>query len=172
MRFDRGATSAVGAREFGDQYEEHGRDIANAPAAVFDQALAHECPDGPRDICRSASQAGSSRTTAPSTSVTSSPSKARRPVSISYSTQPNAQMSLRLSTACPCACSGRHVRGRAENASQPVIIAGVVIVGDCDVSVATLADRVPGPAPSRARSPAPSRCRPARTLMFAGLRSR
>ena len=32
--------------------------------------------------------------------------EAIRPVSISYSTQPNAQMSVRLSTACPRACSG------------------------------------------------------------------
>ena len=31
---------------------------------------------------------------------------AGRPVSTSYSTQPNAQMSVRLSTACPRACSG------------------------------------------------------------------
>ena len=54
----------------------------------------------------SASQFGSRRTTAPSTSVMSSPSKARRPVSISYSTQPNAQMSLRLSASRPFACSG------------------------------------------------------------------
>ena len=38
--------------------------------------------------------------------VTVSPSKALRPVSISKSTQPNAQMSVRLSTGCPRACSG------------------------------------------------------------------
>ena len=39
-------------------------------------------------------------------SETSSPGKARRPVNISYSTHPNAQTSLRLSTARPFACSG------------------------------------------------------------------
>ena len=54
----------------------------------------------------SASQFGSRRTTAPSTSVLSSPSNARLPVSISYRTQPNAQMSQRLSASCPFACSG------------------------------------------------------------------
>ena len=51
-------------------------------------------------------QSGSPRTTAAIVSVTSSPSNARRPVSISYSTQLNAQMSLRLSAIFPFACSG------------------------------------------------------------------
>ncbi len=41
-----------------------------------------------------------------SVSATSSPVKARWPVSISKSTAPNAQMSARLSTALPRACSG------------------------------------------------------------------
>ena len=39
-------------------------------------------------------------------SATVSPAKATRPVSISKSTHPNAQMSVRLSTARPRACSG------------------------------------------------------------------
>ena len=39
-------------------------------------------------------------------SFLSAPAKARVPVSISKSTQPNAQMSVRLSTALPSACSG------------------------------------------------------------------
>ena len=39
-------------------------------------------------------------------SDTVSPANATRPASISKSTQPNAQMSLRLSTARPRACSG------------------------------------------------------------------
>jgi hypothetical protein len=34
------------------------------------------------------------------------PSNARRPVSISYSTHPNAQMSERASTSPPSSCSG------------------------------------------------------------------
>jgi hypothetical protein len=43
---------------------------------------------------------------AASVSVIVSPANALRPLSISYSTQPNAQMSVRLSTARPRACSG------------------------------------------------------------------
>ena len=54
----------------------------------------------------SAAQSGSRASTDASTSETSSPGKARRPVSISYSTAPNAQMSVRLSTGRPRACSG------------------------------------------------------------------
>ena len=42
----------------------------------------------------------------PGSADTSSPSNARRPVSISKSTHPNAQMSARLSTGLPRACSG------------------------------------------------------------------
>ena len=41
-----------------------------------------------------------------STSVIVSPSNACRAVSISKSTQPNAQMSVRESTSLPRACSG------------------------------------------------------------------
>ena len=54
----------------------------------------------------SALQSGSPRTTAAIVSVMSSPSNARRPVIISYSTQPNAHTSVRLSVALPRACSG------------------------------------------------------------------
>ncbi len=45
----------------------------------------------------------------------SCPRNAVRPVSISYSTQPNAQMSVRLSTVCPRACSGLMYAGRAQD---------------------------------------------------------
>ncbi len=69
----------------------------------------------------SALQAGSARSTEASVSLTSSPSpldaargdpepvegsNTQRPVSISNSTQPNAQMSARRSTGLPLACSG------------------------------------------------------------------
>ena len=54
----------------------------------------------------SAFQSGSLLSTAASVSETSSPSNARLPVSISKSTQPNAQTSLRLSAGRPFACSG------------------------------------------------------------------
>jgi len=53
-----------------------------------------------------AAQSGSLLRTDAITSEWSSPSKARRPVSISYNTTPNAQTSARRSTALPRACSG------------------------------------------------------------------
>ncbi len=51
-------------------------------------------------------QSGSLLTTVASVSATSSPGNARVPDSISNSTHPNAQMSARLSTVLPRACSG------------------------------------------------------------------
>ena len=47
----------------------------------------------------------------------SSPPNARSPVSISYSTAPNAQMSARLSTGAT-RLFGCHVRGRSENHAE------------------------------------------------------
>jgi hypothetical protein len=44
--------------------------------------------------------------TAASVSLTDSPTNVRCPVSISYTTTPQAQMSARLSTGFPRACSG------------------------------------------------------------------
>ena len=52
------------------------------------------------------SHATSLRSTAASTSDVVSPRKSRVPVSISNRMTPNAQMSVRRSTACPRACSG------------------------------------------------------------------
>jgi hypothetical protein len=54
----------------------------------------------------SADHSGTVLTTETIVSVTVSPVNARRPVSISKSTTPNAQMSARLSTGLPLACSG------------------------------------------------------------------
>ena len=54
----------------------------------------------------SASSGGASRMTAASVSVTVSDANSPRPVSISKSTHPNAQISARLSTGFPFACSG------------------------------------------------------------------
>ena len=51
-------------------------------------------------------RSGSRSMTFASTSVISAPGNARVPVSISYRTTPNAQMSARRSTALPRACSG------------------------------------------------------------------
>ena len=54
----------------------------------------------------SSCQSGSCSMILTSTSESVSPANARCPVSISNSTQPNAQTSVRLSTASPRACSG------------------------------------------------------------------
>ena len=54
----------------------------------------------------SESHSGSRATTEAMTSVTVLPPKACRPVSISSSTPPKAQTSVRLSTSWPLACSG------------------------------------------------------------------
>jgi hypothetical protein len=61
----------------------------------------------------SAFQSGSNFSTEASVSETDSPLKASLPVSISYSTTPNDQMSARRSASRPCACS--EVTGPTEN---------------------------------------------------------
>ncbi len=63
----------------------------------------------------SAFQSGSRSMTCARISETSSPANARRPVSISKSTQPKAQMSARLSTARPSCLLRAHVRRGAED---------------------------------------------------------
>ena len=63
-------------------------------------------------------------------SETSSPSNARRPVSISYSTTPNAQTSARRSTALPRACSGAMYA--AVPRISPISVPCAVSVGEFD----------------------------------------
>ena len=57
-------------------------------------------------VCGSASRSGSRVITCAITSVTVSPAKSERPVSISHSSTPNDHTSARLSTGLPRACSG------------------------------------------------------------------
>ena len=57
-------------------------------------------------VAGNAVQSGSLSRTAPIVSDTVVPLAAGRPVSISYNTQPNDQMSVRLSSGSPRACSG------------------------------------------------------------------
>ena len=66
----------------------------------------------------SASNGGASLITDASTSVTSSPSNARRPVSISKRTTPKAQTSARRSIYLPLRLLGRHVTSRAQDDAQ------------------------------------------------------
>ena len=104
--------------------------------------------------------------------MSSSPPNARRPVSISYNTQPNVQMSARLSTGFPRACSGLMYAAVPRNMPTPVIIAGDVIVGDCDNPGIEPALLVSGAmsfaSPKSSTFTVPS----LRTFMFAGFRSR
>ena len=70
------------------------------------QAAGEQAADGFGVEGGSASHAGSRSRTRASVSASESPRKQARPVSISNSTQPNAQMSVRRSTLRPLACSG------------------------------------------------------------------
>jgi hypothetical protein len=103
--------------------------------------------------------------TAPSVAKTVSPLKATSPVSNSYSTQPNAQMSARLSTALPRACSG--LIYAALPRTTPARVPTAVTVG-------AFTESVPPGVPSTFASPKSSTFTvpSGRTLMFAGFRSR
>ena len=81
----------------------------------------------------SASKSGSRCRTFESVSDTSWSANARLPVSISYSTAPKAQMSARLSTVFPRACSGL-MYAAVPRIIPACVMAGAVIVGDIDMS--------------------------------------
>ena len=91
------------------------------------EAPAQQLADGGRACRPAARPVGFALRTAASVSVTVSPSKAACPVSISKSTQPKAQMSVRLSTACR-APARAHVGGRARGSRRPRV--GGASVGD------------------------------------------
>ncbi len=117
----------------------------------------------------SAVQSGSPRRIAASVSETSSPSNARFPVSISNSTQPNAQTSLRLSAARPFACSG--LMYAAVPRITPACVAANVKVGECDNPPGATD---PPDAASNFASPKSSTftCPSCVSMMLAGFRSR
>ena len=100
---------------------------------------------------------------------TSSPSNARLPVTSSYSTQPKAQMSARLSTGLPRACSGAHVGGRPED-DAGLALRAIDTVGD----VAASATRAKRAGVKRLCDAEIEQLHHAhgRSLMLAGLRSR
>ena len=93
-------------------------------------------------------QSGSRSMIAASVSVTVSPAKACAPVSISYSTQPNAQMSRSLVHRLAAGLLRAHVRGGAENDPRLRHADVRVIVGDSATS-----PRAPGAASSALASP-------------------
>ena len=70
-------------------------------------------------VAGSAPKSGSRSRILASTRATESPGNGGVPVSISYSTHPNAQMSLRWSTRGACCLLGAHVRRRPEDAPVP-----------------------------------------------------
>src|SRR5262245_11788247 len=119
----------------------------------------------------SAVQSGSPLMTDANTTATSSPPNAGLAVSISNSTQPKAQMSTRLSTALPRACSGAMYAAVPSNTPTPVTIAGEVIVGDIDNGDGPVAGAIDVSAslakPKSSTLTVPS----GRTLIFAGFRS-
>ena len=108
--------------------------------------------------------AGSAPTTAAKVSVTVSRANAGEPVSISNSTQPKAQMSVRLSTGWPLACSG--LMYAAVPRTTPAIVPSDVMVID---------ESRPDPSTARAfaRPKSSTLTTPSGViLMFEGLRSR
>jgi hypothetical protein len=113
-------------------------------------------------------QFGSTFITLPSVSAMSSPSNARVPVSNSNRTAPNAQMSARLSTVLPRACSG-DMYAAVPRIIPACVMAGVVIVGACDRP----GDIAPAGSIAFAKPKSSTFTVPSdRTLMFAGFRSR
>ena len=112
-------------------------------------------------------QSGSRCSTRDRISGTSSPSNARRPASISKSTHPNAQISARLSTVLPRACSGDMY------AAVPRIIPACVACSDSVGDIDALAAAAPTGSIAFARPKSRTFTVPsARTLMLAGFRSR
>ena len=112
----------------------------------------------------SALQSGSPRRTPARISVTDSPGNARLPVSISYSTTPNAQISLRLSTAAPRACSG--LMYAAVPRMMPARVGDSVVAGDAARSFAEGSSAFARPKSNTFTTPASV------TIMLAGFKSR
>ena len=115
-------------------------------------------------------QSGSARMTAARMSAASAPGNARFPVSISNSTHPNAQMSARLSTVRPRACSGAMYGAVPRTTSSPDRSSAAVIVGESlagdEGRVTPVSNALPRPKSRIFTLPS------GRTLMLAGLRSR
>ena len=93
-----------------NRFVEFDPDVGNVVVSPF-RVLRKAAPEHIADARRACPagnsvQSGSRLVMAPSTSADESPGNDRQPVSISYSTQPNAQISVRRSTGSPRACSG------------------------------------------------------------------
>ena len=88
------------------QLDDRRRRYREAPVDVFLETATQQAANARGGCSRKPRQFGSRVRMAAVVSETVSPSNALCPVSISKSTQPNAQMSERLSTGLPRACSG------------------------------------------------------------------
>ncbi len=118
----------------------------------------------------SASRSTGRVSTAASVSETVSPSNNRWPASISNRTTPNAQMSARLSTGLPRACSG--LMYAAVPRIMPIAVPALVIVGRI-VGAEVGPEAVESPTTALARPKSRTFTEPSGViLMFAGLRSR
>ena len=122
----------------------------------------------------SAFQSGCALRSGASVSDTSSPSNARFPVSISKSTQPNAQTSVRLSVNRPLACSGL-MYAAVPRITPIAVTTGLTTAGECgaDVGVPWPDCVERGASTGFARPKSNTFTVPSsRTLMFAGFKSR
>ena len=111
-------------------------------------------------------QSGSARSTAAKISVTDSPENARRPTNVSYSTAPNAQMSVRLSTLFPLACSG--LMYATEPRMMPPCVSDSVAVGASEGSFAADAASTSFAKPKSSTLTSPAGV----TIILAGFKSR
>ncbi len=113
-------------------------------------------------------QSTSPRRTSARVCDTVSPLNSREPESISNRRTPNDQISQRLSTAWPLACSG--LMYAAVPRMIPALVEATVSVGDCSIAVepagAELSNALARPKSSTLTSPSD------RTLTLAGFRSR
>ena len=103
--------------------------VARTAIRILLETLVEQVTNRPRHGLGNAFQSGSCSSTAANVSGTVAPANAIRPASISYSTQPNDQMSARLSTTMPRTCSG--LMYAAVPSSVPSRVPPTVTVGDC-----------------------------------------
>ena len=97
------------------QFNPRVTDVAQAGLWIFFEAPMQQLPNAWRVFSGRALQSGSRSRTAAMVSASVSPGNAARPASISYSTQPNDQISLRLSTGLTSRLLGAHIGRRAQD---------------------------------------------------------
>ena len=98
----------IGGRHFRQHIEDvaHDRHVGNPYLRVLCEAAPQHATNSVGTVPGRLVQSGSLRSTFARVSADESPPNARVPVNASNITHPSAQMSVRLSTGCPVACSG------------------------------------------------------------------